>query len=82
MTAIRFTRTGVSRQHVKGGVTISDLLRLTRDFNGLLVTRETSGNARQRRKARRQIGRAINGFDWKRWLIDMRQTNAPAKLPF
>lgn len=82
MTAIRFTHTGVSRQYVKGGVTISDLLLLMRDFNGLLVTRGTSGNARQRRKARRQIVRAINGFDFKRWLIDVHQANTPAKLPF
>lgn len=81
MTAIRFTRAGVSRQYVKEGVTIGDLLRFTCNFNGLLVTRETSGNAHQRRKARRQIGRAISGFDCKRWLIDVHQANAPAKLP-
>lgn len=82
MTAIRFTRAGVPRQYIKESVTIGDLIRLTCEFNGLLVTRGASGNARQRRKARRQIGRAISGFDFKRWLIDGHQANAPAKLSF
>lgn len=78
MSAIRFTRAGVSRKYIKEGVTIGDLLRLTCDVNGLLITRETSGNARQRRKARRQIERAIAGFKCKRWLSDVHKANAPA----